>query len=121
MAATAVTVEGPQGIVCERCEIADGPLRRLRGLLGRRGLSSSEGLLLTPSPAIHTAFMRFPIDAVFIDRALSVVRVVENLRPWRAARAPGAHAVLELRSGESRRRRVEPGDTLRFAERGAAK
>jgi len=56
-------------VVCERCLLAETPLARLRGLLGRSGLSSGEGLLLRPAGSIHTAFMRFTIDAVFLDLA----------------------------------------------------
>ena len=51
------------GVVCERGVIADRALRRMRGLLGRRTLPEGEGMLLRPAPSIHTAFMRFPIDA----------------------------------------------------------
>ena len=102
--------------VCERCVVADTPWARLRGLLGRAGLRRDEGLLIRPANAIHTSFMRFPIDAVFLDRELVVVRVVPELRPWRVARRRGARAVLELAAGESRRRGIEPGDRLTVAE-----
>ena len=61
--------------LCERCLLADSPVTRLKGLLGRSGLGANEGLLLTPAPAIHTFFMRFPIDAVFVDREMRVVGV----------------------------------------------
>ena len=73
----------------------------MRGLLGRRTLPADEGILLRPAGSIHTAFMRFPIDAVFLDRELVVVGIAPELPPWRAAGRKGAHAVLELASGES--------------------
>ena len=98
--------------ICERCTLADSPLTRLKGLLGRARLESGEGLLLRPASSIHTAFMRFPIDAVFLDREDRVVRVVPDLKPWRTAGCRGARAVLELPSGESERRGVRPGDRL---------
>ena len=94
------------GIACERCRVADRMLPRMRGLLGRRGLESGEGLLLKPAPSVHTFFMRFPIDAVFLDRDGSVLKVRSNLRPWRVAGARGAHATLELAAGEAEERRV---------------
>lgn len=97
--------------VCERCSIADNPWTRLRGLLGRRELESGEGLLCTTA-AIHTFFMRFPIDAVFVDRNGAAVDIRADLRPWRAAVCRGAHAVLELAAGEANRRRILPGDRL---------
>jgi uncharacterized protein len=56
--------------------------------------------------------MRFPIDAVFLDRDLRVLRVAADLKPWRAAGCRGARAVLELTAGESERRGVRPGDRV---------
>ena len=99
-------------IVCERCLLAETALTRMRGLLGRRELPSGEGILLKPASSVHMAFMRFPIDAVFLDGDLRVVKVAADLRPWRAAGNRGAKAVLELPAGEAARRRVMPGDRL---------
>jgi uncharacterized protein len=98
-------------------ELADGPLRRMRGLIGRRGLPAGEGLLLTSAPAIHTAFMRFPIDALFLDRELRVLDIAERLRPWRIVSKQKARAVLELAAGECARRGVEVGDRLELRDR----
>jgi uncharacterized protein len=103
--------------LCERCALADNPASRLKGLLGRTGLDRDEGLLLRPAPAIHTFFMRFPIDAVFVDRELRVVGVAPRLSPWRWARRPRARAVLELPAGESERRGVRIGERLVLSER----
>ncbi len=106
-------VERERGqVVCERCLVAANPWTRLKGLLGRRELSSEEGLLLRPAAAIHTWFMRFPIDAVFLDRNLTVLEVVPRLGRWRTAGRRGARAVLELRAGECERRGIGPGDRL---------
>ena len=99
-------------VVCERCLLAETPLARLRGLLGRSGLPSGEGLLLRPAASIHTAFMRFTIDAVFLDRADRVVKVASALRPWRTAGCRGARAVLELPAGEAARQGLRPGVSL---------
>jgi uncharacterized membrane protein (UPF0127 family) len=87
----------------------------MRGLLGRRDLATDEGVLLRPAGSIHTFFMRFPIDAVFLDRDHRVVRVAGSVAPWRAAAARGARAVLELRAGEAARRGIAPGDVLEVA------
>jgi uncharacterized protein len=100
--------------VCERCTLADKPLKRMRGLLGRRSLDAGEGLLLRPAGSIHTLFMRFPIDAVFLDRERRVVKVVPGLRPWRTAAGHGARSVLELPAGQARERAVREGDVLRW-------
>jgi uncharacterized protein len=102
--------------VCERCDIADTPLTRLRGLLGRARLQSGEGLLIRPTSAIHTCFMRFPIDAVFLDRDLVVLRAVSDVGAWRVAGCRRARAVLELAAGEIRRRGIQPGDRLQFGD-----
>lgn len=102
--------------VCERCVVAGTPLARLKGLLGRSGLPSGEGLLIRPTSAIHTCFMRFPIDAVFLDRDLVVVKVVGDLRPWRMAARRGAKSVLELAAGESGRLGIHPGQRLRLSD-----
>ena len=113
--ATAVVRAGGKP-VCGHCGVAQTPLTRLRGLLGRAGLRPDEGLLIRPTSAIHTCFMRFPIDAVFLTRDLVVVDVVSELRPWRFAARRGAKAVLELTAGESRRRGIQAGDRLSLAD-----
>jgi uncharacterized protein len=115
-----VVVRGGGEAVCEQCGIAETSLTRLKGLLGRARLRPDEGLLIRPTFAIHTCFMRFPIDAVFLDRHLVVVGLERGLRPWRVAGRRGAKAVLELAAGETQRRGVQIGDRLRLAEARAA-
>jgi uncharacterized membrane protein (UPF0127 family) len=102
-------------VICGRCTLADRPLARLRGLLGREGLESDQGLLLRPASSVHTFFMRFPIDVVFLDRALVVLGIQDAIDPWHAASQRGAKAVLELPAGESSRRGLAVGDQLTFA------
>ncbi|HKD34252.1 MAG TPA: DUF192 domain-containing protein [Gaiellaceae bacterium] len=99
-------------VVCERCLLAETPFARMRGLLGRTDLSSGEGLLLQPAASIHTAFMRFTIDAVFLDAADRVVKVATAIRPWRTAACRGARSVLELPEGEAHKRGLRPGVSL---------
>jgi uncharacterized membrane protein (UPF0127 family) len=89
----------------------------MRGLLGRRSLSFDQGLLLSPARAIHTAFMRFPIDAVFLDRDRFVLHIAHDLDRWRVASGHGAKAVLELPAGTARLRGLELGDRLLFVSR----
>ncbi len=107
---TLATADGT--VVCPRCRIAKDPWTRMRGLLGRRQLDDGEGILLRPASSVHTWFMRFPIDVVFLDRDLSVLRVVPRLRPWHAAGRRGAAAVLELAAGECVARGLGVGDRL---------
>jgi uncharacterized protein len=103
-------------VVCERCEVAERGLARMRGLLGRDGLESGSGMLIDRAPSVHMFFMRFPIDVVFLDRDRKVVRVVERLRPWRIASARRAAAALELPVGAAAAAGVEIGDELVFED-----
>ena len=102
-------------MVVERLLVADGPFSRMRGLLGRRSLPDGEGLLIRPAPSVHTFFMRFPIDVVFLDRELSVVAVRPEVRPWRTAGARGAKVTLEIAAGEAARLGIRPEMRLRLA------
>lgn len=99
-------------VVCERCTVADSPRARLRGLLGRGGLPSGEGLLLRPCASVHTCFLSFAIDVVLLDGDDRVMAVVERLPPWRLAGRRGARAVLELAAGEALRHCLVPGERL---------
>jgi uncharacterized membrane protein (UPF0127 family) len=107
-----VVIVGADGRVVCKGALADNPLTRMRGLLGRDSLPPGEGLLISPTPSIHTFFMRFAIDAVFLDRDHRVVSVVPQLHPWRTASRRKARAVLELAAGEAQRRGVVPGERL---------
>jgi uncharacterized membrane protein (UPF0127 family) len=73
---------------------------RAIGLLGQHALGERQGLLIVPCDSVHTFFMRWPIDVLFIDRAGNITRIVERLRPWRCAAAP-AHSCLELCAGNA--------------------
>src|SRR5690349_21122530 len=96
-------VRDDSSVVCERCVVAATPWRRFKGLLGRSGLDDGEGLLIRPTSSIHMFFMRFPIDAVFLDENLVVRKVVPELKPWRIAAARGAKSVVELPVGAAER------------------
>ena len=113
---TAKLVAEDGRVVLERCHVADRPLARMRGLLGRRGLDEGEGLLLKPAGSIHMFFMRFAIDAVFLDRDLAVLAVHADVRPWKTASHRGAKAVVELGAGEAARRGIAPGLKLRLVD-----
>lgn len=115
MARTVEVKRADGEVVCERCLVADSMLPRMRGLLGRSALAHDEGILLRPASSVHTWFMRFAIDVVFVDRELRVLRVVPNLRPWRFAARFGARATIELAAGEAERRGVSEGVALTTA------
>jgi uncharacterized protein len=94
-------------------ELAVTRADRRRGLLGRDALDLSAGMMLAPCVAVHTAFMRFPIDVVFVDREGVVRKIVRDLKPWRIAASPRAYAAIELAAGVERD--VVPGDRLVLA------
>jgi hypothetical protein len=98
--------------VCERCLLAETALARMRGLLGRRELVREEGILLRPASSIHMAFMRFPIDALFLDGDGRVLKIARDLKPWKMSSARRSKAVVELASGEAARRGVEVGQRV---------
>lgn len=106
-------------IVCERVVVADRAYRRMRGLLGRKYLRQGEGMVLRPGWSIHTAFMRFPIDAVFLDADQVVVKIEHEIGPWHTVSCRGAREVVELSAGECRRRGLEVGDRVAWASRSA--
>lgn len=108
-----VILVGPEGrVVCDRCELADGFISRGRGLLGRKELRSGQGMLIRPTWSVHTWFMRFAIDVVFLDADLTVLKLAQRLRPWRAAARWRAHQALELPAGECQRLGLQVGDRL---------
>lgn len=91
---------------------------RLRGLLGRSSFEPGEGLHLAPCNAIHTLFMRFPIDVLFLDRDGVVLLALSRLPPWRATRiVSGARSVLELPAGIIAATTTRAGDRVRFLRR----
>ena len=93
-------------------EVAVTRRARRKGLLGRDGFGSSSALILAPCAAIHTMFMRFDIDAVFVDDDGRAVKVVRKLVPWRIAGDPTAHAVVEMPAGSLDAMDVAIGDRL---------
>lgn len=88
-------------------------LGRLVGVLGGWP-GGGDGILLTPCRAVHTFFLREPLDVAFLAADGTVLRLVEAMPPWRVARCAGAWATLELPPSSLRRAGVRPGDRLLF-------
>ena len=99
-------------VVVPNLEVAVDSATRKKGLLGRDGLSDGSGLVIAPTNAVHTFFMRFPIDIVFVTRAGEVVKVCQAVRAWRMAAAFRAYAVIELAAGGAARAGIHVGDRV---------
>ena len=97
-------------------EVAHSSAKRNKGLLGRERLSPGEGLWIAPCEAVHTFWMQFPIDLVYLDRKRRIRKLVSDLPAWRLSACLRAHSVLELPAGTIRATRTEIGDTLEFSE-----
>ncbi len=87
---------------------------RLRGLLGRPALATGEGILIAPCNAIHTLFMGFTIDVVFVGADHRVMALFEGVPPWRYRQCLKARYVVELAAGEIDRLGLEEGDKCQW-------
>jgi hypothetical protein len=104
-----------QTVLATCMEVADSAAKRNKGLLGRERLAPGEGLWIRPCEAVHTFWMRFPIDLIYLDRKNRIRKLVSAVPPWRLSGCLWAHSVLELPSGTIRDTRTQPGDTLDFS------
>ena len=96
-----------------RIEIADGLRARMKGLLGRDGLGRGRALWIESCGIVHTFFMRFPLDLVFVDRECRVTRIVFGVPPGRVAWGGlRARRVLEMEAGWFPRDALRPGDVV---------
>ncbi len=105
--------ETKNAVIATQVEVAESFFARAKGLLGRKSMAPSSALLIRRSDGIHTWFMQFPIDVVFVDRKMKVVRVVENVKPFKLVWPVWkAHSVFELPQGTLAINRPQPGDQL---------
>jgi uncharacterized membrane protein (UPF0127 family) len=101
-------------VVGDRIRLASSMKERTVGLLNRSSLEPGEGLWIERAQSIHMFFMRFPIDAVFVDAAGRVTKVKPTLKPWRVVWwAKGARDCIELPVGAAARAQIAVGDLLR--------
>jgi uncharacterized membrane protein (UPF0127 family) len=90
---------------------------RMRGLLARGPLESGQGLLIDPCGSVHTLFMGYALDVVFLGSDWVVRKVSARVAPWRMAACSGAVRTLELGGDEASRAGIAPGMRLRFMAR----
>ena len=93
-------------------DIADTSAKRNRGLLKHTELRAGEGLWITPCEGVHTFFMKFAIDLVYLDRAHKVKKVRHAVVPWRMSACLSAHSIIELPAGAARQSLTQAGDDL---------
>lgn len=90
-------------------------LKRLKGLLGYKSLQENQAMILRPANSVHTFFMRFPIDVLFVNRNNMVVKAVSNMEPFRATGIYfNSVFVIELRSGTIKATQTAEGDYLQI-------
>ncbi len=107
------------GVLADRVEVAATPWSRMKGLLGRKEFPKGSGLWIRPANSIHTFFMKFPIDVVFVSESEKVIRTYEALRPFRMTTlVRGARSVLELPAGALSACPTAEGDQLVFEGNG---
>ncbi|MBI5525758.1 MAG: DUF192 domain-containing protein [Deltaproteobacteria bacterium] len=100
-------------VVASSVRTATSPLSRLKGLLGTASLPRGEALVIRPCTGVHTFFMKYAIDVVFVDDGGVVLAVYDTLRPYRATRIfRDAAAAIELPAGAGRESGVKEGDRL---------
>jgi uncharacterized membrane protein (UPF0127 family) len=99
-------------IVADRILTAFDSASRRRGLLGRDGLPAGSALIIAPSNAVHTFFMRFPIDILFVGRDGRVIKVRSTVSPWRITASLRAFAVIELAAGSLALSNTSADDSL---------
>lgn len=104
-----------KNVLCARARKAVSFAARLKGLMFKESMGEDEGLYLAKTNSIHSCFMRFAFDAVFLNEEGAVVKIIADIKPWRfVAPVKGAHGVLELCSGKAERSRLKEGDMIDF-------
>jgi uncharacterized membrane protein (UPF0127 family) len=100
-------------VLAEDAVVAGTVFRRLKGILGRKAFIKGEALIITPCNSIHTFFMRFPIDVLFVDKHNRVIKVVSSLAPGRLTPLYFMSAfVIELPAGTAQASFTSEGDTI---------
>ena len=103
-------------ILATDVKVADTLFTRMKGLLGKAELPFGEALWIKPCFSVHTFFMKFPIDVIFLNKTNQVIAAVRNLKPNRMTRLyPQSFSVLELPTGTIDASNTEVGDEIEIA------
>lgn len=110
---TALMSKTTNATLIPRLGVAKDFVARGKGLLGRNSLSSEEALWIHHCNSVHTFFMKFPIDCVFVDRNLRVKKIYNNVTPWKLVLPVwGASSVIEMAAGTAAHLNIRVGDQL---------
>jgi uncharacterized protein len=101
-------------VLASSMEVANTGSKRNKGLLGRDQLTQGEGLWIIPCSSVHTFWMRFPIDLVYLDSKKRIRKLRSAVPAWRLSACLTAQSVLELPAGTLRDTQTQMGDTLEF-------
>lgn len=97
-------------------EVADTSEKRRTGLLKHDHLGPGQGLWIVPCESVHSFFMKFAIDLVYLDKNKNVRKVRHNMVPWRVSACLSAHSILELPAGAVAASGTQAGDQLQIDE-----
>jgi uncharacterized membrane protein (UPF0127 family) len=104
-------------VVADRLLPALDSESRRRGLLKHTSLDAGEAMIIAPTNAVHTWFMKFDIDIAFVTRYGRVLKTRDSVPPWRMSGAWGGYAVIEMRGGSFAAADTMAGDVLELASR----
>ena len=99
-------------VLADAADVADTSGKRRTGLLKHTELAAGQGLWIVPCESVHTFFMKFPIDLVYMDKSRKVRKVRHAVPAWRLSACLSAHSVLELPAGTVERTQTQAGDQL---------
>lgn len=101
-------------LIASNVDVADTFISRIKGLLGKHSLPENSALWIKDCPSVHTFFMKFSIDVIFLDKKMRVTNVVQNLKPWRCTRffQYKNKSCIELTSSRKISDLVSQGDLL---------
>ncbi|MGA2736518.1 MAG: DUF192 domain-containing protein [Bryobacteraceae bacterium] len=103
-------------VLADAAELADTSEKRRTGLLKHDRLDPGQGLWIVPCESVHSFFMKFAIDLVYLDRNHKVRKVRHRMVPWRVSACLSAHSILELPAGAAAASGTETGDQLEMEE-----
>lgn len=102
-------------VIAQKAVLASSLGQRMKGLLGRSSLSLNEALILKPCASLHTFFMRFAIDVLFLDKDLQIIRLIQNMPPYRLSPIIwSSKMAIELPAGKISQTNTRIGDRIEF-------